>query len=620
MTSLAPTIVDRVQHITAQLTDKLDGDVDATSLTRSIYSTDASNYRVVPDIVVMPRHADDVVTAVDIARDYSLPVTARGGGTSCAGNSVGPGLVLDFSRYMNKVLDIDTENHTAVVQPGVVLADLQEALAPHGLRFGPDPSTANRATIGGMIGNNACGPHGLSYGRTADNIVAMRWLTGTGQVLDVGSGDNGLADIPGLEAFVMHNLAILRTEFGRFNRQISGYSLEHLLPENNRNLAATLAGTEGTAGIILEATVKVVPRSAAPALAVLGYADMATAADDVVHLLPHKPLALEGLDAQLVDVIRRSKGDSGTPGLPAGGGWLMVEVDGSDTEDAMRRANALIADSSAIDSVVHSAGPEAIRLWQIRADGAGLAGRTADGSQAWPGWADSAVPPEHLGDYLRDLQALMNRHSLSGLAYGHFGDGCIHLRIDFPLATTPETMRGFMEQAARLAASYGGSLSGEHGDGRARSELLHTMYSHEALDVMSRFKGLFDPDDLLNPGVVVRPKPLDADLRRPAAAAMTASDGFAFAHDDGNFTNAIHRCVGIGKCRADAREDGGFMCPSYIATRDEKDSTRGRARALQEMLNGGVVSDGWASPEVHEALDLCLSCKACANEDRKSVG
>lgn len=614
MTDLAPTIVDRLQHITSRLAEVLDGDVDATSLTRSIYSTDASNYRVVPDIVVLPRHAGDVVAAVDIARDYSLSVTARGGGTSCAGNAVGPGLVLDFSRYMNQVLHIDAEAQTAVVQPGVVLADLQKALAPHGLRFGPDPSTANRATIGGMIGNNACGPHGLSYGRTADNVVAMRWLTGSGDVLDVGEGADALTGVDGLEAFVMNNLAVLRTDFGRFGRQISGYSLEHLLPENNRNLAATLAGTEGTAGMILEATVKVVPTSAAPALAVLGYPDMATAADDVVHLLPHKPLALEGLDAQLVDVIRRAKGKSTTPSLPEGGGWLMVEVDGTDTDDAMRRADALIADASATDSVVHAAGPEAIRLWQIRADGAGLAGRTADGLQAWPGWEDSAVPPEHLGDYLRDLQALMEQHKLSGLAYGHFGDGCIHLRIDFPLATTPDVMRAFMEKAAALAASYGGSLSGEHGDGRARSELLPTMYSPEALAAMAQFKGLFDPDDLLNPGVVVRPDPLDANLRRPAAAPMMASDGFAFAEDGGDISSAIHRCVGVGKCRADARDTGQFMCPSFTATRDEKDSTRGRARALQEMLNGGVVSDGWASPELHDALDLCLSCKACAND------
>ena len=614
MTALAPTIVDRIQHITAQLNQLLDGDVDATALTRAIYSTDASNYRVVPDIVVLPRHGDDVVAAVKLARDYSLSVTARGGGTSCAGNSVGPGLVLDFSKYMNKVLDIDAQAQTAVVQPGVVLADLQKALAKHGLRFGPDPSTANRATLGGMIGNNACGPHGLAYGRTADNVAAMRWLTGTGEVLEVGSGPNALDGVAGLEPFVMQNLALLRTEFGRFDRQISGYSLEHLLPENNRNLAAMLAGTEGTAGIILEATVKVVPKSAAPALAVLGYPDMATAADDVVHLLPHKPLALEGLDAQLIDVIRRAKGPDATPELPRGGGWLMVEIDGSDDAAALRDANALIADSCAIDAVVHPAGPEATQLWQIRADGAGLAGRTADGQQAWPGWEDSAVPPEHLGDYLRELQSLMDSHNLSGLAYGHFGDGCIHLRIDFPLATTPETMRDFMEHAARLAASYGGSLSGEHGDGRARSELLHTMYSAEALDVMAQFKGLFDPDDMLNPGVVVRPEPLDANLRRPAADTVMAADGFAFASDGGDITSAIHRCVGVGKCRADARDTGQFMCPSFTATRDEKDSTRGRARALQEMLNGGVVSDGWSSPELHDALDLCLSCKACAND------
>lgn len=614
MTDLAPTIVDRVQHITARLEEMLDGDVDASTLTRSIYSTDASNHRVVPDIVVLPRHENDVVAAIDIARDYSLSVTARGGGTSCAGNSIGPGLVLDFSRYMNKILDLDVENQTAVVQPGVVLSDLQKALAPHGLRFGPDPSSANRATIGGMIGNNACGPHGLSYGRTADNVVGMRWLTGVGEVLDVGSGSDGLAAVPGLEAFVMNNLAVLRTEFGRFDRQISGYSLEHLLPEHNRNLAATLAGTEGTVGTILQATIKVVPKSAAPALAVLGYANMASAADDVVHLLPHKPLALEGLDAELVDVIRRVKGPDATPQLPEGGGWLMVEVDGADEASALRAAHALIADSSALESVVHGPGPVATRLWQIRADGAGLAVRTADGSQAWPGWEDSAVPPEHLGDYLRDMHALMDRHDLSGLAYGHFGDGCIHQRIDFPLATAPEKMREFMEEAAQLAAQYGGSLSGEHGDGRARSELLPTMYSGEALEAMAEFKGMFDPDDLLNPGVVVRPEPMDVSLRRPHAETAMATDGFAFAEDGGDITSAIHRCVGIGKCRADARDTGQFMCPSFIATRDEKDSTRGRARALQEMLNGGVVSDGWASPELHDALDLCLSCKACAND------
>ncbi|NNN31406.1 FAD-binding oxidoreductase [Streptomyces sp. S3(2020)] len=588
--------------------------VDASSLTRALYSTDASNYRVVPQAVLTPGSKDDVIAAVGIARAHGVPVTVRGGGTSCAGNAVGPGLVIDFSRFMNRVLSIDPDASSAVVEPGTVLSTLQDAALPHGLRFGPDPSTATRCTIGGMIGNNACGPHGLSYGRTADNVVSMTWLTGGGDVITVGSGDSALSVVPGLESFVGENLAVLRTEFGRFGRQISGYSLEHLLPENGRNLAAALTGTEGSCGILLEATVRLVPRASAPALAVLGYRDMAAAADDVPNLLPFHPLALEGLDAQLVDVVRRAHGSASVPELPAGGGWLIAEVGGADSEEAVRTARKLVAAATSTDTVVLPAGPEATRLWQIRADGAGLAGRTADGKQAWPGWEDSAVPPEKLGDYLRGLEALMAEENVSGLAYGHFGDGCVHVRIDFPLDADGTLMRRFLERAAALAAAHGGSLSGEHGDGRARSELLPTMYSPEALRAMEAFKALLDPEDLMNPGVVVQPAPLDADLRRPQALRLLATDGFAFAHDGGNITDAVHRCVGVGKCRADLRGQGGFMCPSYTATRDEKDSTRGRARTLQEMLNGGVVTGGWSSPEVHDALDLCLSCKACAND------
>lgn len=588
--------------------------VDNSSLTRALYSTDASNYRIVPQAVLTPRSKDDVIAAAGIARAHGIPVTVRGGGTSCAGNAVGPGLVIDFSRFMNRVVTIDADSSTAVVEPGVVLSTLQNAALPSGLRFGPDPSTATRCTIGGMIGNNACGPHGLSYGRTADNVVSMTWLTGGGDVITAGSGSDALAVVPGLDSFVSEHLAVLRTEFGRFGRQISGYSLEHLLPENGRNLAAALTGTEGSCGILLEATVRLVPRAPAPALAVLGYSDMATAADDVPNLLPLHPLALEGLDAQLVDVVRRAHGSAAVPTLPAGAGWLIAEVGGATSEEAVEAARKLVASSGAADAVVLPAGPEATRLWQIRADGAGLAGRTADGKQAWPGWEDSAVPPERLGDYLRGLEALMAEEGVSGLAYGHFGDGCVHVRIDFPLDAGGTLMRRFLERAAVLAAEHGGSLSGEHGDGRARSELLPVMYSPEALRAMEAFKALLDPEDLMNPGVVVRPAPLDADLRRPQALRLRATDGFAFAHDGGDITDAVHRCVGVGKCRADLREQGGFMCPSYTATRDEKDSTRGRARTLQEMVNGGVVNRGWSSSEVHEALDLCLSCKACAND------
>lgn len=603
-----------IDQVVRELTAAVAGIVDSSTRRRAEYSTDASNYRVVPQVVVMPKDEDDVVAAVKIARKHSLAITGRGGGTSCAGNAVGPGMVLDFSRFMNRIISIDPDSKTAVVQPGVILSDLQQAAAVHGLRFGPDPSTSARCTIGGMIGNNACGPHGLSYGRTADNVRNLRWLTGSGQVVSLGSGKDATAQIPGLDEFILSNLEVLRLEFGRFGRQISGYSLEHLLPENGRNVASALTGTEGTCGIILEAEVRLVEQAPAPALAVLGYPDMPAAADAVPHLLPHHPLALEGLDAKLVNVIRTAKGEQSVPNMPAGNGWLMVEIGGATSEEAVVAAEKMVLDAGALDSLILPAGPEAKRLWQIRADGAGLAGRTAAGNQAWPGWEDSAVPPEHLGDYLRDLEALMASEDVSGLAYGHFGDGCVHVRIDFPLDGDTVVMRRFLTAAAGLVSKYGGSLSGEHGDGRARGELLKTMYSNKALEAMAGFKALFDLQDIFNPGVVVNPEPFDANLRRPQANNLLASDGFAFAHDGGNIANALHRCVGVGKCRADLRQEGGFMCPSYLATKDEKDSTRGRARVLQEMLNGGSVDMSWNSPEVHDALDLCLSCKACAND------
>ncbi|GAA1127231.1 FAD-binding and (Fe-S)-binding domain-containing protein [Citricoccus alkalitolerans] len=590
------------------------GEVHTSALRRALYSSDASNYRIAPQVVVCPLDEADVVTAVRIAARHGLPVTVRGGGTSIAGNAVGPGLVLDVGKHLHRIMRIDAESRSAVVQPGVVLTDLQAAAAPHGLRFGPDPSSASRCTIGGMIGNNACGPHGLAYGRTADNVRRLRWLLPNGRILDVVPGRYALEQVPGLESFVQQHLELLRTELGRFNRQISGYSLEHLLPENGRNLAAALVGTEGTCGVLLEAEVELVPRAPAPALAVIGYPDMPAAADDVPSLLPHRPLALEGLSGEMVEVVRRSPGGDDVPALPAGGGWLMVEVGGADTAEAVAAAEAMVRAAHGLEAVVLPSGPEAARLWQIRADGSGLAVRTAAGAHAWPGWEDAAVPPEHLGSYLRDLKELMDDRGLSGLAYGHFGDGCIHMRIDFPFASGSSEFREFMEAAAQLVARYGGSLAGEHGDGRARSELLPAMYSPQALDAFAQFKALFDPAGLMNPGVLVDPDPIDAALRRPASSEQRAADGFAFADDDGSVADAVHRCVGIGKCRADLRQQGTFMCPSYLATGDDKDSTRGRARVLQEMLNGGVVTLGWESPEVHEALDLCLSCKACASD------
>ena len=626
-------------------------DVDASSGTRARYSSDAGLTRIPPLAVAFPRTPEQAIAAFDLARAHGVPLTARGGGTSCASNAIGPGLVLDFSRHMNRVISIDPEARTATVEPGCVGSTLQAASAKHGLRFGPDPSSQNRATIAGMVANNACGPHATAWGRTSDNIVSLDCVDGRGRRFTATTGhDATLSDVPGLASLIDSHLAPIRTQLGRFKRQVSGYSLEHLTPEGGRNLAAMLAGTEGTLVLILSITVRLVPLPDAPVLAALGYRSMIEAADDVPALLTHSPLAVEGMDRRLVDVVRAHKGPGAVPALPEGEGWLLVEVGapGEDITASLERARALCADSAAIDTVVYPPGAQASALWRIRADGAGLGGRTPpDGAgggdqQAWPGFEDAAVPPENLGAYLRDFTALMEEFDIDGLLYGHFGDGCVHVRLAMPLET-PEGVahsRAFLQSAARICAAHGGSVSGEHGDGRARGELLRFMYSPEMLDLFARVKHVFDPDNLLNPGVLAAPMdeaeaasrararnagsagvaggalelqpgvdPLDFSLRRVAARPMPADGGFAFTHDGGDFTAAVHRCTGVGKCRAGV--SGTFMCPSYLATREEKDVTRGRARILQEAANSQLVK-AIDSPEVLEALDLCLACKACS--------
>jgi FAD/FMN-containing dehydrogenase/Fe-S oxidoreductase len=593
-------------------------EVDAGTRRRAEYSSDASNYRVVPAVVAFPRSADEVIAAVSVGRELGVPVVGRGAGTSIAGNALSTAVVLDLSRHLNRVLSVDPEQRTAVVQPGTVLDSVSSAAAPYGLRFGPDPSTHSRATIGGAIGNNACGSRALRYGRSADNVVALDVLTGTGVRFTARryGRDRPAGDAPeaallsGLDALAAGALSVIRTEFGRFTRQVSGYSLEHLLPEHGFDVAKFLSGTEGTLALTLSATVRLVDAPRATALAVLGYPDMPAAADAVPGLLPHLPVALEGLDSRMVDVVRARRGAAAVPELPRGGGWLFAETAGDTADEAVAAARKLAADGGCLDSIVFT-GPQAAALWRIREDGAGLGGRTPAGAPAWPGWEDSAVPPSSLGPYLRELSALMARHGVDGLLYGHFGDGCVHARIDFPLRDRPGVLRSFTEDAAKLAASYGGSASGEHGDGRARGELLPLMYSAEAIGLMRAAKRLFDPARLLNPGVIVDPAPLDADLRVPVALPLRRGLGFAYAHDAGDFSTAVHRCVGVGKCRADTTAAGGVMCPSYLATRDEKDSTRGRARVLQELANGTLVT-GWDDPAVTDALDLCLSCKGCS--------
>ena len=591
--------------------------VDDSVRRRAEYSSDASNYRVVPTVVAFPRHVDEAAAALAVARQLGVPVTCRGAGTSIAGNAVGTGVVLDFSRHLNRVLAIDPQAQTAVVEPGAILDDITAAAAGHGLRFGPDPSTHARASIGGSIGNNACGSRALRYGRTADNVVSLDVLTAAGERLAARRfGRDGLAAAGSagvaLDALIADRLSLIRTEFGRFTRQVSGYSLEHLLPENGADLAKFLVGTEGTLGLVAGATVRLVASPKAVALAVLGYPGMPEAADAVPGLLPHDPVALEGMDARLVQVFRARRGAAAVPGLPRGQAWLFAETAGETEAEARAAAERLIADGGALDAAVVTGAP-ARALWRIREDGAGLGGRTPADAPAWPGWEDAAVPPRHLGAYLRDFGALMAEHGLDGLTYGHFGDGCVHVRIDFPFSAEPGRYRPFVVAAAQLVGKYGGSMSGEHGDGRARGELLPYMYSPEAIDTMAAVKAVFDPGNLFNPGVLVDPRPVDADLRVPQARPLRTGLGFAYPHDDGDLSVAVHRCTGVGKCRADTTASGGVMCPSFLATSDEKDSTRGRARVLQELANGTLVK-GFGSAELASSLDLCLSCKGCSSD------
>ena len=582
-------------------------DVDDSMLARSLYASDAGIYRISPQVVVRPRETDELAGILAVSRETGVPLTMRGAGTSIAGNAIGTGIVVDTSRHLNAVLELDQETRTALVQPGVVHAQLQRRALPLGLRFGPDPSTHTRCTIGGMIGNNACGSRALGYGRTVDNVESLTVLLADGTV--VSTGADGLAagstDVGDqLAALVDSHLDVVRTEFGRFGRQVSGYSFEHLLPERGRRLDRFLVGTEGTLGVVLDARVRLVEDAPCRALAVLGYPTMADAADAVPALLEHTLVALEGLDQRIAGLVRTR------PELPDGAGWLFAEVTASTPEEAESLATA-VARSAGVPHRVVTDTLEQLAIWKIREEGAGLAARSLS-RPAQAGWEDSAVPPAKLGAYLRDFDALLKQCRLDGVPYGHFGDGCVHVRIDFELddARGRGTYREFVEQAADLVAAYGGSMSGEHGDGRARSELLPRMYSPQAIAMMEQAKRVLDPQNLLNPGVLVDPAPFDSDLRlaRPPVPVRTT---LRLTHDAGSFSGAVHRCTGVGKCIADNTGSNGVMCPSYVATREEKDSTRGRAHVLQDVATGII---GFDDPAVADVLDLCLACKGCASD------
>ncbi|MGY1904918.1 FAD-binding and (Fe-S)-binding domain-containing protein [Modestobacter sp. SYSU DS0904] len=626
-----------VAALGAELRRRVDGEVRFDAGTRAVYSTDASNYRTPPLGVVEPRTVDDAVAALAVCREFGVPVLSRGGGTSLSGQTTNAAVVLDWSRHCNRLESLDVGARRCVVEPGMVLDHLDERLAEHGLTWGPQPATHWTCTVGGMLGNNACGASAQTYGKAVDKVARLEVLLADGTRMWVGPTSEeeyaGIVEAGGRRAEVYRglrelrdqHLARIRTGYPQIPRRVSGFNLDSLLPEHGFDLARALVGSEGTLVTVLRAELLLSELPGHRRLAVLGYPDVVTAGREVTRVLPWQPHRLEGVD----DVLRRNQAEEGMnpralEKLPEGDSWLLVELADDDPDELGRRMDGLIADACAAPeppSVLVLEDPtEQADLWAFREAGLGATAHPPSGRDTWPGWEDSAVAPEDLGSYLAELRDLLDRHGLTPAStYGHFGHGCVHLRIPFELDSPGGAAgyRSFLEEAADLVTRYGGSLSGEHGDGQVRGELLGKMFPPELIGAFERMKQLLDPENRMNPGKVVAPRPLDADLRlTDDHPAWEPEVTFGYPEDGGSFAQAAARCVGVGKCRATlgAGAEGAVMCPSYQVTGDEKHSTRGRARVLFEMLRGDVIRDRWRSTAVRDALDLCLACKGCKSD------
>jgi FAD/FMN-containing dehydrogenase/Fe-S oxidoreductase len=621
-------------RLEAQLRERVSGEVRFDDGSRALYATDASNYRQVPIGVVIPRSVEDVIATVAVCREHKAPVVSRGGGTSLCGQTCNVAVVLDFSKYLNRVLEIDADARTARVQPGVVLDDLRNQAEQHGLTFAPDPATHTHNTLGGMIGNNSCGPHSVMGGETVHNVIELEVLTYDGLRFTVGAMNEvafeAMRREPDRRAEIALRLKQLATKhadeirkrFPPIPRRVSGYNLPALLPENGFNLARALVGSEGTCVVVLEAKLRLLPSPKVRSLLVLGYPSVYEAGDHVTEVMEAGPIALEGMDDRLVADMKRTHLHPKDIGLlPEGAGWLLVEFGGGDKREADAKAQRLMDRLRGTEhppSMKLYDDPQAEeRIWHVRESGLGATAHVPDAPITWEGWEDSSVPPARLGEYLRKLRALFEKYEYGCDLYGHFGQGCVHTRIDFDLETAEGIAKyqRFIHEAAQLVVSLDGSISGEHGDGQSKAELLPIMFGDSLVKAFEQFKAIWDPEGRMNPGKIVHAYGATENLRlgttfRPERVQTV----MFFGSDKGDFGRTTLRCVGVGECR----KKGGTMCPSYMATGEEMHSTRGRAHLLFEMLNGdregAVLKQGWREPAVKEALDLCLSCKGCKGE------
>ncbi len=624
------------ESLLAGLRENIRGEVSFDDGRRALYATDASNYRQIPIGVVVPKDTEDVVKTIQLCREAGAPVLMRGAGTSLAGQGCNAAVVIDTTRYLNQILEIDPQKKIARVQPGVVLDDLRREAGKYGLTFGPDPATHNRCTIGGMIGNNACGVHSVTSGKTADNLEALEILTYDGLRIRVGKTspaeleeiirkkDASSEIYSKLNKLKDRYSALIRKKFPKLPRRVSGYNLYELLPENGFHVARALTGTEGTCVTVLEATLKLIPNPKARVLVVLGYEDVYKAGDDVAAILKSGPIGLEGLDEFFVSNMKKSRLHLPEIALlPEGSGWLLVEFGGESAKEAEEKARGLAEDfkrrKAGTSARLFLKPADQKLIWSVRESSFGATVFVPGEKDTYAGFEDSAVPPAKLGDYMRDLRKLYDKYGYYAVTYGHFGDGCLHTRISFDLRTEAgiARYREFQEEAAELVIRYGGSLSGEHGDGQTWGHLLPKMFGPELVEAFREFKSIWDPQNKMNPGKVVDAFRSDENLRlKKYDTIPQPALNFKFAQDNGDFARTTERCIGIGKC---LKKEEGVMCPSFRATHDEMHSPRGRAHLLHEMMRGESIKGGWKDEHVKEALDLCLACKACKTECPVSV-
>ena len=624
------TLAIDVAKLKKELRDAVEGEVRFSDADRGMYASDASNYRMIPLGVVIPKDVADVTAAVAICGNFGAPIFARGGGTAIPGQTVNNGVLFDFSKYMNRILELNEEERFARVEPGVVLDSLRSEAEQFHLTFGPDPATHSRCTLGGMIGNNSCGVHSVMAGKTSENIEELDILLYDGTQLRVGAttekeletvvseGGRRGEIFRQLKNFTDKYSDAIRRNFPEIPRRVSGYNLPALLPENGFHVARSLVGSECTCVIVLEAKTKLVESPPVRSLLVVGYADIFRAADNVGVPVPYDPIAIEALDDSFIkDMRKKGMHPQNLEIMPEGNAWLLIEFGGRSKEESDENARKFmrhLKQNGDPPLKLFDDPKEEKLVWNLREEGLGATAKIPGEPDNHEGWEDSAVPPDNLGKYLRDLKKLLDRYGYYGALYGHFGQGCVHTRLNFDLETADgiANFKSFLHDAADLVVSYGGSLSGEHGDGQARGELLGRMFDAEIIDAFREFKQIWDPKWKMNPGKLIDPYAVDENLRLGSHyEPPKLKTHFEYPNDRGSFAVVAERCVGAGVCR---RKDGGTMCPSYMVTLEEKHSTRGRARLLGEMVRGETVKECWQSEAVREALDLCLACKGCKGE------